>query len=240
MSNFFFISKKNIQKNNFQFDSDESHHLINVMRLKIGAEICFTDGEGNSYIGSISSFDNDIVSGNILDTHNNKNELSYHIHLGLPVIKKSRIKIAIEKSVESGVKQITPLSLERSIRQNISIERLNSISKSAVKQSMRSIVPVINPVSSLSDWYDPNALNIACIIGADKRLSGFKDQILKSVNDKKKICLLIGPEGDFSNKEKEFIYDNKFIKVSLGNTILRTETAIISVLSILNELIEYE
>ena len=240
MSNFFFISKKNIQKNNFQFDSDESHHLINVMRLKIGAEICFTDGEGNSYIGSISSFDNDIVSGNILDTHNNKNELSYHIHLGLPVIKKSRIKIAIEKSVESGVKQITPLSLERSLRQNISIERLNSISKSAVKQSMRSIVPVINPVSSLSDWYDPNALNIACIIGVDKRLSGFKDQILKSVNDKKKICLLIGPEGDFSNKEKEFIYDNKFIKVSLGNTILRTETAIISVLSILNELIEYE
>ncbi len=216
MSNFFFISKKNIQKNNFQFDSDESHHLINVMRLKIGAEICFTDGEGNSYIGSISSFDNDIVSGNILDTHNNKNELSYHIHLGLPV------------------------TLERSLRQNISIERLNSISKSAVKQSMRSIVPVINPVSSLSDWYDPNALNIACIIGADKRLSGFKDQILKSVNDKKKICLLIGPEGDFSNKEKEFIYDNKFIKVSLGNTILRTETAIISVLSILNELIEYE
>ena len=59
-------------------------------------------------------------------------------------------------------------------------------------------------------------------------------------NDKKKICLLIGPEGDFSNQEKEFIYDNKFIKVSLGNTILRTETAIISVLSILNELIEYE
>ena len=240
MSNFFFISKKNIQKNNFQFDSDESHHLINVMRLKIGAKICFTDGEGNSYIGSISSFDNDIVSGNILDTHNNKNELNYHIHLGLPVIKKSRIKIAIEKSVESGVKQITPLSLERSLRQNISIERLNSISKSAVKQSMRSIVPSISHVSSLSDWYDPNAFNIACIIGAEKRLSGFKDQILKSVNDKRKICLLIGPEGDFSNKEKEFIYDNKFIKVSLGNTILRTETAIISVLSILNELIEYE
>ena len=63
---------------------------------------------------------------------------------------------------------------------------------------------------------------------------------MEFVNNKKKICLLIGPEGDFSNKEKEFIYDNKFIKVSLGNTILRTETAIISVLSILNELIEYE
>ena len=240
MSNFFFISKNNIQKNNFQFDSDESHHLINVMRLNIGSEIYFTDGEGGSYTGSISSLDNDIVSGNILDVHKNKNELNYHIHLGLPVIKKSRIKIAIEKSVESGVKEITPLSLERSVRQNISIERLSSISRSAVKQSMRSIIPAINPTSSLSDWYDSDALNIACIIGSDKRLSSFRDEIVKSVNDKKKICLLIGPEGDFSNQEKEFIYDNKFIKVSLGNTILRTETAIISVLSILNELIEYE
>ena len=240
MSNFFFISKNNIQKNNFQFDSDESHHLINVMRLNIGSEIYFTDGEGGSYTGSISSLDNDIVSGNILDVHKNKNELNYHIHLGLPVIKKSRIKIAIEKSVESGVKEITPLSLERSVKQNISIERLSAISKSAVKQSMRSIIPAINPTSCLSDWYDSDALNIACVIGSDKRLSSFRDEIVKSVNDKKKICLLIGPEGDFSNQEKEFIYDNKFIKVSLGNTILRTETAIISVLSILNELIEYE
>ena len=154
MSNFFFISKNNIQKNNFQFDSDESHHLINVMRLNIGSEIYFTDGEGGSYTGSISSLDNEIVSGNILDVHNNKNELNYHIHLGLPVIKKSRIKIAIEKSVESGVKEITPLSLERSVKQNISIERLSAISKSAVKQSMRSIIPAINPTSCLSDWYD--------------------------------------------------------------------------------------
>jgi len=240
VSNFFFISKKNIQQNSFHFDSDESHHLINVMRMKIGSEVYFTDGEGGSYIGLISSFDNDTVSGDILQVYKNKNELKYHIHLGLPVIKKSRIKIAIEKSVESGVKEITPLSLERSIKQNISMEKLNSVSRSAVKQSMRSIVPAINPVSSLSDWYNQDALNIACIISADKRLTGFKNEILKSVNDGKKICLLIGPEGDFSNKEKEFIYDNKFLKVSLGATILRTETAIISVLSILNELIEYE
>jgi len=240
VSNFFFISRKNIQKNSFHFDSNESHHLINVMRLKVGSEIYFTDGEGGSYIGLISSFDNDIVSGNILNIYKNKNELKYHIHLGLPIIKKSRLKVAIEKSVESGVKEITPLSLDRSIKQNVSLERLNSISKSAVKQSMRSVIPAINPESSLLDWYNPDSLNIACIIGADKRLTGFKNEILKFINYNKKICLLIGPEGDFSDKEKEFIYDNKFIKVSLGNTILRTETAIISVLSILNELIEYE
>ena len=79
MSNFFFISKNNIQKNNFQFDSDESHHLINVMRLNIGSEIYFTDGEGGSYIGSISSLDNDIVSGNILDVHKVGNTIETEI-----------------------------------------------------------------------------------------------------------------------------------------------------------------
>ena len=149
--------------------------------------------------------------------------------------------IAVEKSVESGVKEITPLSLDRSVKSNPSIERLNSISQSAGKQSMRSIFPKINPVSSLSDWYSRDAINIVCFIESNRRLSDFKDEIFKANDDKKKISVLIGPEGDFSDEEKEFIYDKKFLKVNLGNTILRTETAVISILSVLNELMaQYE
>ena len=148
-------------------------------------------------------------------------------------------KIAVEKSVECGVKEITPLSLDRSVKSNLSIERLNSISQSAGKQSMRSIFPKINPVSSLSDWYSRDAINIVCFIGSNRRLSDFKDEIFKANGEK--ISVLIGPEGDFSNEEKEFIYDKKFLKVNLGNTILRTETAVISILSVLNELMaQYE
>ena len=66
-------------------------------------------------------------------------------------------------------------------------------------------------------------------------------EFLHRGDDKKKISVLIGPEGDFSDEEKEFIYDKKFLKVNLGNTILRTETAVISILSVLNELMaQYE
>ncbi|MEC7779308.1 MAG: RsmE family RNA methyltransferase [Candidatus Neomarinimicrobiota bacterium] len=239
MSNFFFIDKKNIQRNNFCLNHDESHHLINVMRLKVNSKTWLTDGDGTSYSVLINSFDNGVASGEILESYKNKNELNHYIHLGLPIIKNSRIKIAVEKSVECGVKEITPLSLDRSVKSNLSIERLNSISQSAGKQSMRSIFPKINPISSLSDWYSRDAINIVCFIGSNRRLSDFKDEIFKASG--KKISVLIGPEGDFSNEEKEFIYDKKFLKVNLGNTILRTETAVISILSVLNELMaQYE
>ncbi|MEC8946386.1 MAG: RsmE family RNA methyltransferase [Candidatus Neomarinimicrobiota bacterium] len=239
MSNFFFIDKKNIQRNNFCLNHDESHHLINVMRLKVNSKTWLTDGDGTSYSVLINSFDNGVASGEILESYKNKNELNHYIHLGLPIIKNSRIKIAVEKSVECGVKEITPLSLDRSVKSNLSIERLNSISQSAGKQSMRSIFPKINPISSLSDWYSRDAINIVCFIGSNRRLSDFKDAIFKASG--KKISVLIGPEGDFSNEEKEFIYDKKFLKVNLGNTILRTETAVISILSVLNELMaQYE
>ncbi|MEE3301911.1 MAG: RsmE family RNA methyltransferase [Candidatus Neomarinimicrobiota bacterium] len=239
MSNFFFIDKKNIQRNNFCLNHDESHHLINVMRLKVNSKTWLTDGDGTSYSVLINSFDNGVASGEILESYKNKNELNHYIHLGLPIIKNSRIKIAVEKSVECGVKEITPLSLDRSVKSNLSIERLNSISQSAGKQSMRSIFPKINPISSLSDWYSRDTINIVCFIGSNRRLSDFKDEIFKASG--KKISVLIGPEGDFSNEEKEFIYDKKFLKVNLGNTILRTETAVISILSVLNELMaQYE
>ncbi len=239
VSNFFFIDKKNIQRNNFCLNHDESHHLINVMRLKVNSKIWLTDGDGTSYFVLINSFDNGVASGEILESYKNKNELNHYIHLGLPIIKNSRIKIAVEKSVECGVKEITPLSLDRSVKSNLSIERLNSISQSAGKQSMRSIFPKINPVSSLSDWYSRDVINIVCFIGSNRRLSDFKDEIFKANGEK--ISVLIGPEGDFSNEEKEFIYDKKFLKVNLGNTILRTETAVISILSVLNELMaQYE
>jgi 16S rRNA (uracil1498-N3)-methyltransferase len=151
------------------------------------------------------------------------------------------MKIAIEKSVESGIKELTPLNLDRSIKSNISLEKIESIMRSATKQSMRSILPKTNPVSQLEDWYNPESLNIAASIESVDTLTSFKDQIFEAVDRKKNISILLGPEGGFSSKEKEFIYDNKFLKVSVAKAVLRSETAIVSILSILNEImVQYE
>ena len=131
MSKFSFVDKKHIQNNKFFLDQDESHHLINVLRLKLDSNIWLTDGEGGTYYCKVENFtDKNIVEGCVLDSYANQNELNYHIHLGLPIIKKSRMKIAIEKSVESGIKELTPLSLDRSIKSNIVLNDFNlSLSK---------------------------------------------------------------------------------------------------------------
>ena len=242
MSKFSFVDKSNIQNNQFFLDKDESHHLINVLRFEVDSNIWLTDGEGGTYHCRIDNFTNkNIVEGSVLDSYMNQNELNYHIHLGLPIIKNSRMKIAVEKSVESGIKEITPLYLDRSIKSTVSIEKMTSVMRSGVKQSMRSIIPKINSVSKLEQWHDAEALNIVASIGAKDTLTFFKDEIIGAVNTNKKIAVLIGPEGGFSSKEKEFIYDNKFLKVSVAKAVLRAETAVVSILSILNELmVQYE
>ena len=242
MSKFSFINSSNIQNNQFFLDKDESHHLINVLRSKVNSNIWLTDGEGGTYHCRIDNFTNkNIVEGSVLASHMNQNELNYHIHLGLPIIKNSRMKIAVEKSVESGIKEVTPLHLDRSVKSTVSLEKMTSVMRSGVKQSMRSIIPKINSVSKLEQWYDPKAVNIVASIGAEDTLTYFKDEIFGAVNANKKIAILIGPEGGFSSKEKEFIYDNKFLKVSVAKAVLRAETAVVSILSILNELmVQYE
>ena len=102
-------------------------------------------------------------------------------------------------------------------------------------------IPIKIPISQLEDWYDPEALNIVASIESIDTLTSFKDQIFKAIDKKKNISILLGPEGGFSSKEKEFIYDNKFLKVSVAKAVLRSETAIVSILSILNEImVQYE
>ncbi|MDC1145400.1 RsmE family RNA methyltransferase [Candidatus Marinimicrobia bacterium] len=242
MSKFSFVDKANIQNNNFFLDKDESHHLINVLRFKVDSTIWLTDGEGGTYHCRIDNFTNkNIVEGSVIESYVNQNELSYHIHLGLPIIKNSRIKIAVEKSVELGIKELTPLYLDRSIKSTVSTQKMTSVMRSGVKQSMRSIIPKINSVSKLEQWYDSEALNVVASIEAEDTLTFFKDEVISAVNANKKIAILIGPEGGFSLKEKEFINDNKFLKVSVAKAVLRAETAVVSILSILNELmVQYE
>ena len=192
MSKFSFVDKANIQNNNFFLDKDESHHLINVLRFKVDSTIWLTDGEGGTYHCRIDNFTNkNIVEGSVIESYVNQNELSYHIHLGLPIIKNSRMKIAVEKSVESGIKELTPLYLDRSIKSTVSAQKMTSVMRSGVKQSMRSIIPKINSVSKLEQWYDSEALNVVASIEAEDTLTFFKDEVISAVNANKKIAILI-------------------------------------------------
>ena len=159
------------------------------------------------------------------------------IHLALPLIKNNRFKIALEKSVELGVNEITPIKFDKSVKSKINYDKIHSIIHSACKQSTRPYFPKLNKLKTFREWYDSNAVNIVCLIDSEKTILDQLDLIKSCLKNNHKINLIVGPEGDFSEIEKKFINEKNFIKVNLGGTILRSETAIVSFISIINELL---
>ena len=236
MSNYSYIDKRNIKNSTFFLDEKESHHVFSVLRLKKDSEIILTDGEGTVYKAIIKDLNKKIVSGNILSRKKFLDKKKYKIHLALPLIKNNRFKIALEKSIELGVNELTPIKFDKSIKSSINNEKILGIIHSACKQSMRANFPILNQLMTFEQWYDHNAINIACVINSQKSLYQQIDFIKGNFKNNKDINLIVGPEGDFSDKEKNFINDKNFIKINLGGTILRTETAIVSIISIINEL----
>ncbi len=236
MSNFSLIKKENIKNSTFVLDEKESHHVVSVLRLKENDQLTLTDGQGTIYKAIVNKAHKKAVKGKILKKEFIKHERNYKVHLALPLIKNSRFKIAVEKSVELGVDELTPIRFDKSVKSSINHDKLLSSIHSACKQSMRVYFPRLNKLKNFSEWYDDQSVNIVCLINSDKTVIEQLDTI-KNLSKNKKINLIVGPEGDFSENEKKIINEKNFIKVNLGRTILRTETAIVSLISIINELL---
>jgi len=236
VSNFSLINKENIKNSTFVLDEKESHHVVSVLRLKENDQLTLTDGQGTIYKAILNEAHKKAVKGKILNKKFIKHERNYKVHLALPLIKNSRFKIALEKSVELGVDELTPIRFDKSVKSSINHDKLLSSIHSACKQSMRAYFPRLNKLKNFTEWYDDQSVNIVCLINSDKTIIEQLDTI-KNLSKNKKINLIVGPEGDFSENEKKIINEKNFIKVNLGRTILRTETAIVSLISIINELL---
>jgi 16S rRNA (uracil1498-N3)-methyltransferase len=236
VSNFSIINQYNIKNSTFVLDEKESHHVISVLRLKESDQLTLTDGQGTIYKAIIDKADKKAVKGKILSKEHIKTGKNFKIHLALPLIKNNRFKIALEKSVELGIDELTPIRFDKSVKSSINHDKLLSSIHSACKHSMRSYFPKLNKLKKFSEWHDNQSVNIACLINSDKTIVEQLDTI-KDLSKNKKINLIVGPEGDFSENEKKIINEKNFIKVNLGRTILRTETAIVSLISIINELL---
>ena len=236
MSNFSLINQQNIKNSTFVLDEKESHHVISVLRLKENDQLTLTDGQGTIYKAIIDKAHKKAVKGEILSKEYIKQDKNFKIHLALPLIKNNRFKIALEKSVELGIDELTPIKFDKSVKSSINHDKLLSLIHSACKQSMRAYFPKLNKVKNFTEWDDNQSINIVSLIDAEKTIVGQLNNI-KSISKNKKINLIVGPEGDFSDNEKKIINEKNFIKVNLGRTILRTETAIVSLISIINELL---
>lgn len=209
--------------------SEESKHLIKVLRKQIGDRITFTDGKGTVAFTEIINMSKQECQVQVLERQKEVNKRTFCFHLVVaPTKNPDRMEWMVEKAVEIGVEKITFIICERSERKHLEINRMERIAIAALKQSSGTYLPEIQ-LSTFKDYLNSLSHNdsdscrmIAWCENQDQTPS------ISEINiNKKEILLMIGPEGDFTSKEIELSIDFGFQAVKLGKKILRTETAAI-------------
>lgn len=210
----------------FSLDEEESRHVVQVLRHKIGDMIHVVDGKGT------------LILAKIIDANKKKCTLTFEklierqefvdkIHLMVsPTKSADRFEYFLEKACEIGVGQITPLICKRTERSKFNYERMKKIIVSASKQSKKLYFPTLNQAEQINDVIQKSSTTAQKFITSIGTENGFG-----SLNFDDYIIVLVGPEGDFTEEEIQLAKINGWHEVSLGNSILRVETAGIVVAS---------
>ena len=212
---------------------DEAQHALRVLRLTEGDELHLMDGIGNFYRAEVSLATNHKCCYRIIETMPQQRPWRGHICVALaPTKMMDRTEWFVEKAVEIGVDEIVFLNCRFSERREIKMQRIEKICISAVKQSRKAWMPKLVPVTDFRKFVPSASYTrkyIAhCYDEIPKKnflsLLGVTDGCPVRATDDT-LCIMIGPEGDFSIDEVQHAIDNKFLSVSLGESRLRTETA---------------
>ena len=217
-----FISDKNTSE--VVLDKEESRHIHKVLRKNIGDKLTFTNGNGSFFETEIIQ-SGKTVKIKILE-ENKATPMPYALHLAVaPTKLNDRYEWFLEKATEIGVTEITPIICEHSERRVIKKERFEKIIQSAMKQSLKAHMPILNDAISFKDFINSEPSSEIKLIAHCS--DGEKSVIKKVVHPGKSVIILIGPEGDFSDSEIKMAESLGFHSIHLGNSRLRTETAAI-------------
>jgi 16S rRNA (uracil1498-N3)-methyltransferase len=208
----------------FSFDKEESKHIIKVLRKKDTDILFVTNGLGLLFETEITLASDNKCTVKILSIV--QRELpEFKLHLAVaPTKMNDRYEWFLEKATEIGIHEITPIICDRSERKVINNDRFDKIILAAMKQSNEMFLPKLNPAISFKEFIKKQNKGLQLIAHCEEADKKTLKSILKPNEN---VTILIGPEGDFSEKEITLALQNNFIPVSLGNTRLRTETAAI-------------
>jgi 16S rRNA (uracil1498-N3)-methyltransferase len=217
-----------INGNSYALDEKESKHLIRVLRMTKGSAVRLIDGKGNLYEGIINDPDQNkctiVITGKTTDFERR----NYRLHIAISPLKNpERFEWFVEKSVEIGIDEITPLICKNTEKPGIKSERVNNLIISAMKQSLKAKKTVLNEPCSFKDFVSNDLNGIRMVAHCDASTERMKISEVYSKNTNS--IILIGPEGDFSREEVTSAITMGFIPVHLGPSRLRTETAGIAV-----------
>lgn len=216
---------------------ETSHYLLHVLRMKLESSLCLFNGDGNEYFAHIIAINKKLVQVNVDDVVLKKNESGLQIHLLQGLSRGDRMDFTLQKAVELGVSKITPLITEYcqlkldEMKFQKKMRHWQSIIVSACEQSGRSVLPTLEFPKKIQDVVKnlDEGLKLICH-------PGLNQCDIRNISSPKKVSLLVGPEGGLSTQEVTQAIQQGFLGITLGPRILRTETAALVGVTILQYL----
>ncbi|MEG2439074.1 MAG: 16S rRNA (uracil(1498)-N(3))-methyltransferase [Lachnospiraceae bacterium] len=238
----FFVTPQQVKSDYIYVEGTDVNHMQNVLRMKPGEKLEISDGNNQKYLCAIEKFGPQEVVLKMIKKMNSDNELPSNIYLFQGIPKNDKMELIIQKAVELGVYQIIPVETRRTIvkiddkKAGKKLERWNKISESGAKQSGRNIVPEVTQILSFSkalDYMRQKELEVSLI--PYELAEGMADtkRVIEHILPGQSIAVMIGPEGGFEQEEIIQAMDAGMYPITLGKRILRTETAGLSILSVL-------
>lgn len=219
----------------FTLNSDDYYHINTVMRMKSEDKIEVVYQE-EVYLCSIVVTDKEVIV-NKREKLNSKEKNKCELILVIPLLKENKMDYILQKATELGVSKIIPVDMERSIikldkgKEEKKIERWIKICKEASEQSKRANIPVVTSVKKWSEVIAVDGVKMVCsTLEKENTIKKF----LQSRKNCDRMIMVVGPEGGISPKEEEMLNKHGFESVTLGNRIMRVETAPLFVLSVIN------
>ena len=243
----FFVTPNQVNEGAIQILGNDVNHIKNVLRMKVGEELQISDGNNKRYLCTIDDLSMDSIRLSIQEELSVDTELKSQIYLfqGLP--KSDKMELIIQKAVELGVYEIVPVATKRVVvklddkKAAKKIERWNSIAEGGAKQSGRNLIPKVTPVMSFKEALQyADKLDVVLIpyeLAEDMQVT---KEVVEKIVPGQSVGIFIGPEGGFEVSEVEEAMKMEAKAITLGKRILRTETAGLTMLSILMYHLECE
>jgi 16S rRNA (uracil1498-N3)-methyltransferase len=207
----------------YSLSEDESRHCKMVLRLREGDIIHLTDGKGTLFEARIIDARSRQVAVETISRQDGYGRRKYSLHMAVAPTKNiDRFEWFLEKATEIGVDEITPLICEHSERRQLRTDRLEKVITAAVKQSLKAYHPVLNPLADYKKFITARREGQLFIAHLEESNPVLLQKVYHKGGD---ATILIGPEGDFSDKEIDSALKASYHRVSLGDSRLRTETA---------------
>lgn len=216
-------------------DHGIAHQVKNVLRLKKGDPIILLDGNGTEFHGKLR-----IITNRELNISKEKIKFLHKkgktkIHLLVSLIKKDKFEWVLQKTTELGVSRITPIVSDRTEKLNLNMDRADKIVREASEQSERADIPFVDEPISLKEAVSicETPIFVLDLEGERIDVTQMRETYLASPESDKDICVFVGPEGGWSEKDWEEFNKKEYKKIILGDQVLRAETASIAVCSLL-------